>query len=108
MNKAQLTERFNQIVNSIEQAFNDFVDNGTDQELFLSGYLHGHFSLVVSQAELAQDLTLEGMKSRMEASLQNAFSQGELAHDDQGQALAMWETLFSESCEAAQTPETTV
>lgn len=93
----QHVQAFNQKVDGIEMALSGFVDHGTDHELFLSGYLHGHFSLVVSQAEIDTDMALEGLDNRMKKSLAEAFEQGELEPVDQQLALDMWQSLFDKS-----------
>ena len=95
MNNQDLTLSFNQVVDAIEQALNDFVDTGSDHELFLSGYLHGHFSLAVSQSQLAEDTSVSGLDVRMKNSLQGAFDDGELEAEDQQAVFAMWNKLVS-------------
>ena len=87
-------EQFNQKVIGIEKALNAFVETGTDEELFLSGYLHGHFSLVVSQAQLSQQTSPEQLDQRMQESLNEAFQAGELEEQDQRQVLTMWQSLL--------------
>lgn len=43
---------FNQFVQNLETVFDQAVTEGSDDELFASGYLRGHFDLVVAQLEL--------------------------------------------------------
>ena len=86
-------QTFDNYIDEVEQKFDSFIDHGTDHELFLSGYLHGHFSLIVSQASLAGDVSIQAVDKRMRDSLREAFAKGELEADDQAQAYAMWETV---------------
>jgi hypothetical protein len=43
---------FNDYVAALEQVFDAAVAQGTDDQLFASGYLRGHVDLVVAQLEL--------------------------------------------------------
>lgn len=45
-------ENFDQYIQQLEHVFDQAVQDGDDDELFASGYLRGHFDLVVSQLEL--------------------------------------------------------
>ncbi|MDN7124692.1 YfcL family protein [Pseudidiomarina terrestris] len=45
-------EKFDQFIEQLEQVFDQAVHDGDDDELFASGYLRGHFDLVVAQLEL--------------------------------------------------------
>ncbi|WP_241967644.1 YfcL family protein [Pseudidiomarina insulisalsae] len=47
-------QSFSQFIQRLELVFDDAVVNGDDDELFASGYLRGHFDLVVAQLELQQ------------------------------------------------------
>ncbi|MCV2883086.1 YfcL family protein [Aestuariibacter sp. AA17] len=89
----QTVTEFEQQVDIIERKLEGYVEHGTDEELFLSGYLHGHFSLVVSQALLAKEYAMSALDARMRASLHNAFDAKELEQADQALALSMWERL---------------
>mgnify|MGYP000533358838 FL=1 len=65
--------------------FDEFVINGTDDELFASGYLRGHVDLVIGQALVAKaSLSWSEFVEQVEASLNKAIKQGELAQDDIG------------------------
>lgn len=54
-NAAQIND-LNSLVDHIEPVFDEVVASGSDDELFASGYLRGHFDLVAAQ------LTLEGQQ----------------------------------------------
>lgn len=77
----------------VEHYLDSIVDTGTEQELFIAGYLHGHFSLVVSQIESDGNDDKQRLDSAMLNSLQQAFEQGELEQDDQQQVFALWQKL---------------
>jgi hypothetical protein len=87
--------RFNQFVCVVEKYFDSVVEQGTDHELFISGYLSGHFSLVVSQAEQQHEFILAALDRRMQASLSAAFEDQELIQQDQKDVLQLWHRLFA-------------
>lgn len=89
---AQLSEQaFAAYTDKVQALFDSMVEEGSDQELFISGYLNGHFSLISSVCFNAQELSLAALDSRMQASLQEAFNNGELQSADQEQVLAFWQ-----------------
>ena len=77
-------------IDQLQALFDDLVDAGTDQELFISGYLNGHFSLAASQCLNANTLSLEDLNHQLLTSLDTAFSQHELEPDDQTQVRTYW------------------
>lgn len=81
---------FEQYCAAIEAAFDATVEQGSDDELFMAGYLHGHFSLVVARCELDASVTITALQSAMQESLQQAFEKGELDGDDQQQVQRFW------------------
>lgn len=87
----QVTHRaFEALVDTIQDKFDGVVEHGTDQELFIAGYLSGHFSLVVSQCQLQGEETAAALNIQMLASLDKAFADGELEETDQQQVKAFW------------------
>ncbi|RUO67266.1 YfcL family protein [Idiomarina ramblicola] len=52
---------FDQLVEQLETVFDEAVVSGTDDELFASGYLRGHFDLVVAQLEMAGETQPENI-----------------------------------------------
>ncbi|WP_034474094.1 YfcL family protein [Aestuariibacter salexigens] len=88
------TETLAQCVERIEQQLFDMVDTASEHDLFISGYLHGHFSLIVSQAERQNETTLSALNSRMQQSLDDAFSNNELNESDQEDVRNLWRKLF--------------
>ena len=87
----QTAPSFESIVDKIQDYMDSMVDEGSDQDLFIAGYLSGHFSLVVSQCQLNGNQTREELNKVMGESLQSAFSNGELEKTDQKDALEFWQ-----------------
>lgn len=84
---------FDAFVDQVEKRLDSYIDGGEPQDLFVSGYLHGHFSLSVSEQLLAGETEVEALKSRMDRNLNSAFNAKELELSDQKQVLAMWNTI---------------
>ncbi|MBY5922123.1 YfcL family protein [Ferrimonas balearica] len=57
----------------------EHLESGNDDEVFASGYLQGHFAVVLASLEQEPEVTLESLKSRMEAHLDEARSELEPA-----------------------------
>ena len=90
-----LTEaQFTQLIDQIQAHFDSIVETGDDQELFISGYLNGHFSLVANQCLNEQQFTIEALQARMQESLKYAFENGELEQDDQQAVYAFWQSCL--------------
>jgi hypothetical protein len=81
-------------VQRMEQKLDKVVDTGTDEELFIASYLHGHFSLAISQALLAKQSRLQDLDVAMQESLAVAFSNQELELKDQHKVSALWQQLL--------------
>ncbi|WP_368174717.1 YfcL family protein [Aeromonas sp. R5-4] len=69
------------------------VATATDDELFAGGYLRGHISLAVAQAELEGKTLVRDVKSYVLRSLNEAILQGELSEEDEKLVQAMWSRL---------------
>lgn len=61
----------------------DMVEHASDDELFAGGYLRGHLTLAVAEAEEQGEHTAEALKARVEESLHKAIAAGELSPPDQ-------------------------
>ncbi|KXJ02787.1 hypothetical protein AN414_14500 [Serratia marcescens] len=70
----------------------DMVEHASDDELFAGGYLRGHLTLAVAEAEEQGEHTAEALKARVEESLHKAIAAGELSPPDQILVRGMWET----------------
>lgn len=87
-------QQFHGFVAALEQAFDKVVEVGSDQQLFVSSYLSGHFSLIVANALNQQQYCLQALDESMQASLAAAFAKGELQQQDQAEVMDLWQTLF--------------
>ncbi|MBS0970304.1 YfcL family protein [Chimaeribacter arupi] len=75
----------------------DMVDRASDDELFAGGYLRGHLTLAVAEAEENGEHTPQALKQRVEISLNKAIHAGELAPRDQVLVQAMWDNLYQQA-----------
>ncbi len=84
-----------QQLSKIEASLDDVVNHGSDDELFVSSYLQGHFAVVARQVEMQPEADIDTLDGAMKDSLNAAFSQGELEADDQRLVWALWERLVT-------------
>ncbi len=75
----------------------DMVESASDDELFASGYLRGHLTVAVADAEEQGEHSAEGLKALVQQGLDKAIKAGELSPRDQVLVLGMWETLYQAS-----------
>lgn len=78
----------------------DMVEHASDDELFAGGYLRGHLTLAVAEAEELGEHTAQALYGRVCDSLQKAIKNGELSPPDQILVQGMWETLFQQAQES--------
>ncbi|ACS86366.1 YfcL family protein [Musicola paradisiaca] len=74
----------------------NMVDHASDDELFASGYLRGHLTLAVADAEAVGEQTAQALNARVQSSLDKAIQNGELSPPDQVLIAQMWETLYQQ------------
>lgn len=79
----------------------DMVEHASDDELFAGGYLRGHLTLAVAEAEEQGEHTAEALKARVEESLHKAIAARELSPPDQILVRGMWENLYQAATPAA-------
>lgn len=72
----------------------DMVEHASDDELFAGGYLRGHLTLAVVDAEENGENTVQALYARVMESLDKAIKNGELSPPDQVLVNGMWEDLF--------------
>ncbi|MFT8210810.1 MAG: YfcL family protein [Symbiopectobacterium sp.] len=72
----------------------DMVERASDDELFAGGYLCGHLTLAVAEAEEQGETTVQALYQRVCGSVQQAIKNGELSPPDQILVNGMWEDLF--------------
>ena len=66
-----------------QEYFDGYVAEGTDEQLFASGYLRGHVDLVIGTAIVKQEtLTLDSLVDDVEKSVNKAIKNGELEQND--------------------------
>lgn len=88
-------QAFAAYIDKVQMLFDSMVEEGSDQELFISGYLNGHFSLISSVCFNAQELSVAQLDGRMRESLQQAFENDELQSADQEQVMAFWQRCLA-------------
>ena len=69
------------------------VEYGDDDQLFAGGYLQGHITLAVADAEMQGETTLEALSLRVEQSLDAAIQAGELSPSDQILVHRLWHDI---------------
>jgi|TARA_B110000902_G_C14283361_1_gene577793 hypothetical protein len=82
-------------IHKTECYLDQVVQHGNDQELFIASYLQGHFAVEAGQSQVQQMTQVKQLAALMETSLTAAFSNQELATDDQQQVIRLWQTLQS-------------
>jgi predicted chitinase len=87
--------QLDKIVEKAEQYFVDVVENGSDQALFIAGYVQGHFSLGLAKLQSCQTQSAEQLKAIIDKNLDQAFADKELEEPDQQQSRKLVATLFS-------------
>jgi hypothetical protein len=90
---------FHDYIQSLEQVFDDVVATGSDDELFASGYLRGHFDLVVAQLELNDNASADAVLPAVHASVEQA--KHELAPADMAHIQAMLTRLEAVAAQVA-------
>jgi len=74
----------------------NMVEYASDDELFAGGYLRGHLTLAVAQAQENNEHTPEVLHERVRSCLAKAIGDGELSPPDQVLVLGMWQTLYDQ------------
>ncbi|MGL5105516.1 MAG: YfcL family protein [Plesiomonas shigelloides] len=75
----------------------EMVEHGTDDELFAGGYLRGHLTLAVADAEADGVSSLSELAQRVNASLDAAIAKGELSPPDQVLVRNLWQKLYQQA-----------
>ena len=72
-----------QLSDNAQEYFDSFVVDGTDDELFASGYLRGHVDLIIGTAMLSQtEISLDEVVEQVTGSINKAIKNGELEQND--------------------------
>ncbi|MDX3775231.1 YfcL family protein [Chromatiaceae bacterium AAb-1] len=81
-------------INGVAAYFDQLVPVATDDQLFASGYLRGHFDLAVGSLEVTgDDFEKNDILQQVEQSLQQAIDNGELTPDDQQIVGELWQHI---------------
>lgn len=72
----------------------DMVEHASDDELFAGGYLRGHLTLAVAEAEEQGETSVQALHQGVCDSIQQAIKNGELSPPDQILVNGMWDDLF--------------
>ncbi|MDC1346262.1 YfcL family protein [Glaciecola sp.] len=84
---------FAEFIEGVEQDLDNIVVNGTDDELFISSYFHGHFSLAVSMVPDASENSVNNLDDILTQNLTDAFANQELDKPDQKKIWTLWQRL---------------
>ena len=77
---------------TIENFLSDILANGSDDQLFASGYLQGHLDLILQSCFQNQQSFIEFIEL-MEQSLAKAYGNNELAQPDRLLVEGCWQQL---------------
>ncbi|WP_232279377.1 YfcL family protein [Psychromonas ingrahamii] len=84
--------------NKMQAHLNSFIADGSDHELFIASYLHGHFDVAVANVEKlierGEASPISTLQATLDAQLQEAFDNNELSTEDAGQVTALFNSLF--------------
>lgn len=93
--------RFFENVDKMQSHLDSFIVDGSDQELFIASYLHGHFDVAVAETEkklesqeLVPDAALQSLHDTLHLALDNAFANQELSDKDAVQVRELLNNLF--------------
>lgn len=82
-----------QFINKIENQLDAMVSEADADTLFASGYLRGHIMLSAGYLEMEENLTIPGLVSATNTSLEQAIKAGELSDSDQIIIHQLWSDL---------------
>jgi hypothetical protein len=101
---------FEDYLEAKENYLDSFIADGSDQDLFVASYIHGHFSVVAANLVASfdtDDLPITGVKSNdqhhkmtqafnieLKTCIENAISKGELSSKDSVDVRNMLSTLL--------------
>lgn len=80
-----------QFIDAVTELFDALVPVATDDELFASGYLRGHFDLAVGTLQVeGEPFVAADVISQVTETLAHAITAGELNEQDQQHVNAVW------------------
>lgn len=96
---------YHQYLDTKEAFLDAFIDKGSDQELFIASYIHGHFSVVAAKVLNAMNESThqhcdllqyqEQTMLTLRQSIETAIANNELSQTDTSDVKAMLEVLFT-------------
>jgi hypothetical protein len=91
MTTLTMPERF---IDAVANLFDTLVPVATDDELFASGYLRGHFDLAVGTLQVADEpFAAADVVTQVNTTLEQAINNGELSEKDQQHVAAIWQRI---------------
>lgn len=91
MTTLTMPERF---IDAVANLFDTLVPVATDDELFASGYLRGHFDLAVGTLQVADEpFAAADVVTQVNTTLEQAITNGELSEQDQQHVAAIWQRI---------------
>lgn len=95
-----LHQQFEQFLQQCESFLDSYIDAGSEQELFVSSYIHGHFSVVAASFHNLDDYSeLEQLvlafQQQLKQGIDNAIANNELSSEDAEHVQSMLDKLFS-------------
>jgi hypothetical protein len=92
-----MTEAQEQYLDAKECFLDQFIDQGSDHALFVSSYIHGHFSVVAANMphniENVDKFTRD-FNTRLHDTIERAIADKELSEDDADAVLNMLAKMF--------------
>jgi hypothetical protein len=104
-----LVDELTKYLDEKEAKLDAFIDSGTDHELFVASYIHGHYSVIAAQLLGAisvpdnHEVTLVQWQQQcqymLNLSIDNAIENNELISKDANDVIAMRDDLFENTLE---------
>jgi hypothetical protein len=89
-----ITNNTDAFIHNVADYFDQLVPVASDDELFASGYLRGHFDLAVGTLQVnTETFEMSDVIAQVSNSLQQAISQGELSETDQVIVQNIWQQV---------------
>jgi len=90
--------RFIEQTDKMQAHLDSFIVDGSDHELFIASYLHGHFDVAVANVEKlieqGEEHPISMLHQMLQAQLQGAFKNNELNDQDAEQVSELFHFLF--------------
>lgn len=90
--------RFIEQTDKMQAHLDSFIADGSDHDLFISSYLHGHFDVAVANVEKliekGEENPILTLQTTLETQLISAFENNELSDQDAQQVTELFNFLF--------------